>query len=191
MARTTLITGGGRSGKSIYALHAAERYEHRAFLATAVALDDEMKERIRNHQAQRSDTFLTIEEPYDLAGALSTMPEKIEVAVVDCLTVWLGNLFHKHGQETGTFPEVETFMKLLESPPCDLILVTNEVGMGIIPDNALAREFRDTSGMLNKNVAALADDVFLLISGLPLPVKQGAQKNIPTMNTTKTIKMMR
>ena len=167
-----LITGGGRSGKSRHALALARDYKKRAFVASAVALDAEMEARIVNHRKERGDAFVTVEAPIDPAAALRSLPPDVDVAVLDCLTVWLGNLMHERKVSEGSScEEIEAFLELLKSPPCDLIIVTNEVGMGIIPENAMARTFRDLAGSLNQRVAAGADTVILMVSGVPVVVK--------------------
>jgi adenosylcobinamide kinase/adenosylcobinamide-phosphate guanylyltransferase len=150
----------------------AAEYRRRAFLATAQAMDGEMRDRIARHQSDRGPSFVTIEEPWDPARAIRELPVGFDVVLVDCLTVWLGNLFHRYGGESDSFAEVESLNELLKNPPCDVILVTNEVGLGIIPDNALARRFRDTAGFLNQQVARAADEVILLVSGIPLIIKE-------------------
>jgi len=170
MRRISLVTGGGRSGKSSYALRRADACARKAFIATAQACDEEMRERIERHRRDRPGSFVTIEEPVDLAGAVRAVPQDTEVAVIDCLTVWLGNLV-RDGDLPDEPQEVADFLQVLEDPPCDLIIVTNEVGMGIIPANALARRFRDVAGRLNQRVARLADDVILVVSGIPLALK--------------------
>lgn len=175
MSNITLITGGGRSGKSRHALDLAQAYQgKRAFVATGEPFDEEMRERIRRHREERGDSFLTIEEPLDPGGALISLPNDIEVAVVDCLTVWLGNLMHRRGNQDGNYPEVNRFLSLLDAPPCNLVIVTNEVGMGIIPHERLARCFRDLAGLVNQEVARRADCVILMVSGIPTTVKEGA-----------------
>lgn len=172
MGKATLITGGGRSGKSRHALELAGCYKRKAFVATAEPLDEEMRRRIAAHRKMRGASFLTVEEPVDLAGAIASLPDDVEVAVVDCLTVWLGNLTHRHGTNSSGFGEVDAFLDVLKGPPCDLIIVTNEVGMGIIPHNPMARQFRDMAGALNQEVARLAERVILMVSGIPLTVKE-------------------
>jgi adenosylcobinamide kinase/adenosylcobinamide-phosphate guanylyltransferase len=170
--KVTLVTGGSRSGKSAHALAVASAYERKAFIATAVAGDEEMRERISRHRHDRPASFLTVEEPADLAGAVRSLPAGTQVALIDCLTVWLANLMCAPGAPAGEeFPQVEQFLSLLEGPPCNLIIVTNEVGMGIVPANALARRFRDAAGRLNQQVARRADAVVLLVSGIPLYLK--------------------
>jgi len=169
--KITLVTGGARSGKSRHALELADQYQHKAFLATAQAFDPEMEDRIQKHQAERQDRFLTLEEPRDLVAALGQLPSTVEVVLIDCLTVWMSNLMYFHPDAEENYPEVQAFLDLLKSPPCDLILVTNEVGMGIVPLNALSRKFRDEAGRLNQEAAKLADQVFFVVSGIPMSIK--------------------
>jgi len=169
----TLITGGARSGKSAFALETASAFgPPRVFIATAQPLDEEMRRRIVRHQADRGNRFATVEAPCDLAGALARIPEGTRVVVIDCLTVWLGNLMH-HGTGAGTqsCPEIEALYAALQAPPCRIILVTNEVGMGLVPGEAGSREYRDLLGEVNRRMAELADEVVLLVSGLPLRLK--------------------
>jgi len=173
MSRITLITGGARSGKSSYALSLGLRnYSRRVFIATAVPFDQEMKERIARHREERDDQFHTIEEPIDLSRVLTVLPGGTQVVVVDCLTVWLGNLYHHvQDEEEKVRVQVEAFLAHLDHPACDLILVTNEVGWGIVPENPLARSFRDMAGYLNRHVAQKAAYAYLLCCGIPLPLK--------------------
>jgi adenosylcobinamide kinase/adenosylcobinamide-phosphate guanylyltransferase len=173
MHTITLITGGARSGKSAFALELArKRYFQRAFIATATAFDEEMKQRILCHQKERGNTFHTIEEPLRLAGAIASCAGRADVAVVDCLTVWLGNLYHHCDENDSSIGEhVGAFLAALDTAPCDLILVTNEVGWGIVPDNPLARAFRDMAGHLNREIARKAQQVYLLCCGIPLALK--------------------
>lgn len=167
----TLVTGGTRSGKSRYALEAAMAYRRRVFIATALAFDEEMRDRIARHRQERADAFETIESPVDLAGAIRSIPAGAKVALIDCLTVWIGNLLHQCGEQNTWFPQIDEFLEAMKSAPCDLLVVTNEVGMGIVPDNALARRFRDIAGGVNQRVSAVADRVVLLVSGVAVPIK--------------------
>jgi len=173
MGSTTLITGGVRSGKSSYALSCAEKDPGiKAFVATAVPFDNEMVERARNHQIERGNRFITIEEPYELSKAILELNTTIRTVVVDCLTVWLGNLFYKF--ENNIEPinaAIHEFIISLKKSSADLYLVTNEVGWGIVPDNKLSRDFRDCNGLMNQKVASCADNVILCISGIPMKIK--------------------
>ncbi len=168
-----LVTGGGRSGKSRYALERAAGYSRRGFVATAEAFDAEMRVRIEKHQAERGDTFRTVEAPLALAEGIGTLAGAADVVIVDCLTVWLGNLMHRTRVHNGQVAELDRLLALLVDPPMDIILVTNEVGLGIIPGDPLSREYRDLAGIMNQRVAAVADEVLLTVCGLPLTLKGG------------------
>ncbi|NTW53078.1 MAG: bifunctional adenosylcobinamide kinase/adenosylcobinamide-phosphate guanylyltransferase [Chlorobiaceae bacterium] len=171
MHEVIYVTGGARSGKSSYALRLAEPYGRRTFLATAEAFDDEMRDRIGRHRQERADSFTTIEEPLFVDRAISQLPEG-GVVLLDCLTVWLGNLMHHLGEQEAIEARIEALLEVLKAPPCDIILVSNEVGMGIVPENAMARSFRDLAGTLNRRVAECSTQAYLLCSGLPIVLKQ-------------------
>lgn len=167
------VTGGARSGKSSFALQLAKSYSNRVFLATAEPFDGEMEQRIGKHREERGDQFTTVEEPLALDRALRQLPAGTDVVLLDCLTVWTGNLMHYgEGKGEGEIEQqIERFLEALRHPPCDMILVSNEVGMGIVPQNAMARRFRDIAGIINQRVAALATEAWLLCSGLPIRLK--------------------
>ena len=172
-AKIVYVTGGARSGKSSFALQLAAPYSNRIFLATAEPFDGEMVKRIGKHREERGEQFTTVEEPLALDFALRALPEGTDVVLLDCLTVWAGNLMHYAGErgEREMEPYIEGFLAVLRHPPCDIILVSNEVGMGIVPENAMARRFRDVAGIINQRVALLATEAWLLCSGLPLRLK--------------------
>ena len=161
------VTGGARSGKSRYALGIAAYYERPAFIATAEPFDTEMEDRIRRHREERDSRFCTIEEPVDLASALRRIPPGTDVVIIDCLTVWLGNLLHR-GDADG---EIERFLTALDDPPCPLVVVSNEVGLGGIALTPMGRTFTDLLGRLNQEVAARAERAVMMVSGLPLVLK--------------------
>lgn len=167
----TLITGGCRSGKSRYALSLATPHALRAFIATAEAVDEEMAARIRQHRAERGTGYVTIEEPLNPAGALDRLPTGCEVVIIDCVTTWLANLMHRKGDSGRSFPEVDRLLEKLDHPAGRIIIVTNEVGAGIVPDNPLARRFRDLAGGLNQELARRADAVVCMIAGIPFALK--------------------
>ncbi len=173
MAKIVYVTGGARSGKSSFALQLALPYGNRVFLATAEPFDGEMEQRIGKHREERGEQFTTVEEPLALDIALRALPEGTEVVLLDCLTVWAGNLMHyAEGKgEDEIEQHIERFLEVLRHPPCVLVLVSNEVGMGIVPENAMARRFRDIAGIINQRVASLATEAWLLCSGLPLRLK--------------------
>lgn len=163
-----LIGGGSRSGKSRYALEVARRYGGRfAFIATAQAFDDEMRERIARHREERGPEFTTVEVPVELAAALRTATG-YDAIIVDCLTLWLSNLLLAERDLNAATVELARVAASLQTP---VILVTNEVGCGIVPDNPLARQFRDAAGRLNQQIAAAAAEVYFMAFGLSLRMK--------------------
>ena len=173
MADITLVTGGARSGKSALAERLVRRTSrHTIYIATAEARDAEMAERIKAHQARRGDGWATVQEPLDLVGALS----KTDTAprLVDCLTLWLSNLMHS---DADLAQESASLVACLTEQTYPVVLVTNEVGSGIVPENALARRYRDAAGWLNQTIAASADEVFLSVSGCPLRIKPAHDTN--------------
>jgi adenosylcobinamide kinase / adenosylcobinamide-phosphate guanylyltransferase len=169
----TLVGGGARSGKSAFALaHARRLGPRRAFLATAEALDDEMHARIARHRDERGDSFVTIEEPRDLTGALRRL-EQFDVVVVDCLTLWLSNLLVAGAAAGPIREQVEALASLLAEQRFRAVLVTNEVGMGIVPETPLGRAFRDLAGQTHQRLAAVADEIYLAALGVVLRVHPG------------------
>jgi len=171
MKKTIFITGGSRSGKSSYALKTAKTYSKRGFIATAIPFDDEMKERIKKHKIERGKKYSTVEEPYDLIKAITKLENNVDVIIFDCISVWLGNLLFKHGETENNFIELNSFYKKIKNLKCDIIIVTNEVGMGIIPENKLARHYRDIAGFVNQKLAKFADEVIFMVSGIPIKIK--------------------
>jgi len=173
--RVTLVLGGGRSGKSRYAESLAQatcrEAARRVYLATAEPCDEEMRRRIAAHRREREARFVTLEEPLRLAAALKRLPSVTRVVLLECVTVWLGNLLFHLPQEAGRAAEVAALLDLLEAPPCDLVLVSNEIGLGIVPADPQTREFRDLAGRLNQDLAARADRVVLVVAGIPVRVK--------------------
>lgn len=167
----TFITGGARSGKSSFAMQEASKIKGRkAYIATAEALDEEMKERIERHKEERGNDWDTIEEPLRIADVIEKTIIGYRVIVIDCLTLWLSNILHRN---SNVEKEIENLVNSLRSAQhaSHIYVVSNEVGMGIVPDNELAREFRDLAGMLNRNVAAISDSVYLITAGIPLKIK--------------------
>ena len=169
----TLVLGGARSGKSGFAQRAAEltaRGERTVMIATGQAFDDEMADRIARHQADRGESWMTVEAPLELAAAIAGIPSDA-VAVVDCLTLWLSNqMLAGHDLEALSTELVEA----VAACRARLWLVSNEVGLGIVPETPLGRRFRDEAGRLNQRLAATADEVYFLAAGLPLRMKPHA-----------------
>jgi len=170
-----LITGGVRSGKSSHAVNLALSYSApRIFLATAEAFDQGMQERIAKHQEERNGNFLMIEEPVCLAAKIQSLEVQPSVMVVDCLTVWINNLlYHFKENKNEIQKEIQDLIQAVEQNPFPIIFVTNEVGLGLIPDNALSRRYIDELGNLNQGLARLCDEVIFMVSGIPTQIKGG------------------
>ena len=167
--RVALVLGGARSGKSAHAERmVAARGERLIYVATAQAFDDEMRERIGVHRARRDERWTTIDAPVDLPGALRHNSQAGAPILVDCLTLWVTNLLLGDHDMDAAFAELEEALGLAAGP---IVLVANETGLGIVPDNALARAFRDRAGQLNQLIAGLADRVDFVAAGLPLTLK--------------------
>jgi adenosylcobinamide kinase/adenosylcobinamide-phosphate guanylyltransferase len=176
------ITGGARSGKSSFALNEASKINGQmAYIATAEALDSEMKKRIEKHKKDRGDKWDTYEESLKIPDTLSDIKNKYSVVVLDCLTLWLSNLMHKSIQVEDNINEFINILaslsrsnrlnRLNDFNGLNLFVVSNEVGMGIVPDNEVARKFRDIAGLLNQKVAEKADEVYLVTAGIPMRIK--------------------
>lgn len=169
----SLVLGGARSGKSGYAQRQAERAAEAAgrspvFIATAEAFDDEMRDRIARHQAERGQGWRQIEAPLDLAEAVRALSAE-DVAVVDCLTLWLSNQMLG---ERDLAAAVDDLAQALAACPAALWVVSNEVGWSLVPDNPLGRRFRDEAGRLNQRIAAVADTACLIVAGMRLPLER-------------------
>ncbi len=164
----TLVLGGARSGKSAYAQQEAERGGIPCvMIATAEALDAEMQARIAQHQAERGSQWRTVEAPLELAEAIASL-QAGDIAVVDCLTLWVSNLLMRDRDIAVEGQALET---ALRTTPATVWVVSNEVGWGIVPDNALARRFRDECGRLHQRLAKAADSAVLVVAGLPTKLK--------------------
>jgi adenosylcobinamide kinase / adenosylcobinamide-phosphate guanylyltransferase len=173
MATITLITGGARSGKSMQALKLALPYQRRFFVATGQALDHEMAARIEFHRTTRPPDFQTVEEPVRVVAALEKLGTSADVVVLDCLTLWISNLMHRHGTDDGpVLAEADKLAAALKQASFASIVVTDEVGSGIVPtDHAESRRFRDLLGWTNQKVAGVAESALMMIAGLPLKLK--------------------
>jgi adenosylcobinamide kinase/adenosylcobinamide-phosphate guanylyltransferase len=163
-----LITGGARSGKSVRAEARAKSFAGKpVYIATAEALDTEMRERIARHRARRGSEWIEHETPLDLVPALKAT-DGGGARLIDCLTLWLSNLMHAERDWSKETTELAEVLQAQKSP---VVLVSNEVGLGIVPDNALARRFRDVAGLMNQMIAQAADEVEFIVAGLPMRVK--------------------
>lgn len=168
-ARITLLLGGARSGKSRLAEQLAEKRPGRlVYIATAEAWDDEMKARIAEHKSRRGDRWHSLEAPIAVAEVIRALPPDTGAVLVDCLTLWLSNLMHAGRDIAAETAGLLTAINAINFP---VLLVSNEVGLGIVPDNRLARDFRDAQGRLNQAVAAAADHAIFMAAGLPLVLK--------------------
>ena len=166
---TVLILGGARSGKSQHAQKLAEDARpDRTFIATAEGLDDEMSERIARHQADRGDAWQTVEAPISLCAAIEQACDDQYSVLVDCLTLWLSNIMHAEFDVDG---EVQRLAQTVQAVSTPLIIVSNEVGMGIVPETPLGRKFRDVHGRLNQKIGQVCDRVEFVAAGLPLRLK--------------------
>lgn len=181
-----LVTGGARSGKSSYAQQIAESLEKGVlFVATAEALDDEMRLRVQRHRETRPQEWLTREEPLYPSRALHDLPEGISVVILDCLTLLVTNQMLREPDasyerlEKDLIHELERFLEGTRVLNLTTLVVTNEVGMGIVPDNPLARNFRDLAGRANQMVANRSDQVFLMVAGIPLQLKSSREGSQP------------
>jgi adenosylcobinamide kinase/adenosylcobinamide-phosphate guanylyltransferase len=174
--RIIFIIGGAKSGKSTYALKDASRLAgKKAYIATAEALDEEMRERIEKHKNQRGEDWDTYEEPLRIAKVIQETEGKYTAIVIDCLTLWLSNIMHS-GFDIRN--EIENLIDTLRVShhTSRIYIVSNEVGMGIVPENEMARKFRDFAGILNQKVAEVSDEVYLLAAGIPVKIKGKGEK---------------
>jgi adenosylcobinamide kinase/adenosylcobinamide-phosphate guanylyltransferase len=167
------VIGGCRSGKSAYALQTAEKVpaELKIFIATCVPQDDEMKRRIARHKKDRSQDWVTVEAPLDLPEAVLRNSSKADIILVDCLTLWVSNLLMENGDENKIEDTISRLMDALEKAACPIVLVSNEVGTGIVPENKLARQYRDIIGLVNQAVARTASKVIWMVAGIPVTIK--------------------
>jgi adenosylcobinamide kinase/adenosylcobinamide-phosphate guanylyltransferase len=172
MSEIVLLTGGVRSGKSRYAQSIAAKTGSKVFyIATAEDLDPEMKKRIKAHRKSRPRSWSVIEEPLSVSKAVKHLPRGRKTVIIDCITMLISNLMHEGFSDTAICSEIRSIMSLLRGNSAFSVIVTNEVGWGIVPDNPLGRRFRDMQGIVNSMIAKEADKVCLLVSGIPLYIK--------------------
>jgi len=166
------ITGGARSGKSSFAEKLAlDMTGKRAYIATAQALDDEMSARIEKHRIKRGNSWDTYEEPLAVAELLRKLTNRYQIVLLDCLTLWLSNVMAHTDGDGGVTSCSDELVKAAKDFGGVCIVVSNEVGLGIVPDNPLARKYRDFAGILNQKVAQAADEVYFTAAGIPLKIK--------------------
>ncbi len=170
-----LVLGGCRSGKSNFAKQTADHMamDKKIYLATCVPTDREMKKRVKHHQDDRGPDWATIEEPIRIHEVIDRACAQAKVILVDCLTLWISNLLFQGKDEAGIMAAVDLFVGALDRSTCPVILVSNEVGYGIVPENSLARQFRDMAGLVNQRVARAVDKVIVSMAGIPVQIKPG------------------
>ena len=173
MFKTTLIIGGCRSGKSSHALALGEQSCGRTnlFVATCQPHDTEMAARIKRHQQERGDHWHTVETPLNPEHVVQSQGPGADILLIDCLTLWISNLMMAHEADADVLAAVNRLYESILAPPCPIILVTNEVGMGIVPENAMARRFRDLTGWCNQKMASACHQVIWMVAGIAVPVK--------------------
>jgi len=170
MPRKVLILGGARSGKSSFALSEASAIAgKKAFVATAESLDDEMTMRIARHRSERSHDWDTFEEPVELPALIFRIAPGHDVVLVDCLTLWVSNILTR-GLPFDRYSD-QFLQALTQQTRADLFIVSNEVGLGLVPDTPIGRQYRDTLGRLNAGIAAISTDVYFMAAGIPLKIK--------------------
>ena len=173
MKETIFIIGGCRSGKSRHALELAKKFSgtKRIFIATCMPLDDEMKERIDRHKKERDKSWKTIEAPVELPEVINEKSREGDVILVDCLTLWINNILMETESTDRIDDHIQKLITVLKEAECPVILVSNEVGAGIVPENRLARLFRDYAGFVNQKVAECADRVIWMVAGISVTIK--------------------
>lgn len=185
MGRLILVTGGARSGKSSFAEERARQYGASIlYIATAIAFDDEMKERVRRHRLQRPAEWITLEAFRDFDAKLPTLLEGRDAVLLDCITVMVSNIMLQKAMdweglsideindvEKEVSSQIEVLLKIIRNAAMPFILVTNELGMGVVPPSVLGRAVRDIAGRVNQQLARAADEVFLCVSGIPVKIK--------------------
>lgn len=172
--KITLVIGGCRSGKSSHALSLADAIpgDRKIFIATSVPTDSEMEKRVTKHRQERGILWTTVEEPLEIADIIDRLSKSSDVILVDCLTLWTSNLMFNNLGEAAIELRLQSLASSLDRSHCPVILVSNEVGAGIVPENTLARQFRDMAGFVNQRIAAAAHGVVWMVAGIPVQIKQ-------------------
>ena len=181
MGKLTLLLGGARSGKSTLAEKlAAQRGEHILYVATAIPFDDEMKHRIENHQRQRPTSWKTVEYPNNIGSSIQDDLYSVDVVLLDCFTLLVNNLYMEHTDNSEQHDEaklsalidleIDEIIKAIETQPADWIVVSNEVGLGLVPPYPLGRSYRDMLGRANQRLASQANEVYFLVAGMAIPL---------------------
>lgn len=172
-SQITFVIGGCRSGKSDYALDQANQIsgQKKYFIATSVPTDAEMEKRVQKHQRDRGSDWFTVEEPVNIHEKIETCGKDGSVILVDCLTLWVSNLMVREYDQAQIEKAIARLENSLEKSPCPVFLVSNEVGLGIVPENRLARLFRDYAGLVNQRIAETAGRVVMTVAGIDVQIK--------------------
>ena len=170
------MIGGCRSGKSTYALDQANLIngKQKIFVATSVPTDSEMEKRVKKHQQERGPDWQTIEEPLNIQDIINRYSTRADVILVDCLTLWASNVLFQSEDPDRVEPAIGGLVDALKKSQCPIFLVSNEVGMGIVPENTLARQFRDLAGLVNQRIAKVSDRVVMTVAGIEVQIKPGS-----------------
>jgi len=172
LKETLFVTGGCRSGKSKFALaFADDRFKQKVFMATCCAKDKEMLQRIKEHQEARRTDWQTVEVSTTLPEAVASHSSHADVILIDCLTLWMSNMLAENRSQEEILNSADALTQAIDEAPCSVIIVSNEVGTGIVPENELARRFRDVAGIVNQKVAACVDRVVWMVAGVPVRIK--------------------
>lgn len=179
MGKIILILGGARSGKSSFAVSRAEKSGKKAaFIATAQAIDKEMRRRIQLHKQNRPKRWPTIEEYTNILSRIEEINQSFEIVILDCLTIYISNLLLQGTDETEIENHIADLVKTLKTANFETLIISNEVGLGIVPNNALSRKFRDLAGKINQITAKQSDEVIFMVSGLPLTIKPSGTSDV-------------
>ena len=173
MKKKIFVLGGCRSGKSSFALDKAQKFsgDKKVFIATCIPGDDEMRQRVERHQEERNRAWETVEAPLLLPEAITENSRRADVIIVDCLTLWVSNLLMEFDDSKKIEMLIPRLTQTIDKSNCPVVLVSNEVGQGIVPENKLSRQFRDLVGFVNQAVAGCADEVIWTVAGIPVKVK--------------------
>jgi adenosylcobinamide kinase/adenosylcobinamide-phosphate guanylyltransferase len=173
MQKKVFVIGGCRSGKSSFALEVAQKFSgtNKIFIATCIPHDEEMQQRIARHREERSQSWKTIEAPVLLPEAITDSSRRADAIIVDCLTLWVSNLLMESDDSKKIETQIPHLTESIKKSPCPVVLVSNEIGQGIVPENKLARQFRDLVGSVNQAVADCVDEVIWTVAGIPVKVK--------------------
>lgn len=172
MKETLFVTGGCRSGKSRFALRFADgRFKQKVFMATCCPIDEEMRQRIKKHQKVRGSDWQTVEVAISLSEAIASHSSRADVILIDCLTLWVSNMLVRNKSQEEILARADALTQAIDDAPCSVILVSNEVGAGIVPENELVRRFRDVAGLVNQKVAACVNSVVWMVAGIAVPIK--------------------